>query len=502
MLASAWLKGWNKRSSHTGVDADAGVANADAHVVMVGIAADELGGQFDMAAFGELDRIAQQVVDDLAQAQTIDDEHRGDARIDALAQQDALLTGDAAEGVVRAVEHFRERGRFFAQFELARFDLGKVEHVVDQAQQRLARVADRVDGVALLGIERAQAQQLEQADHGVHRRADLVAHHGQECALGLAASLGSVARLAQLVLGEALLGDIDADRDDAAVGQRHDAHFEGAAFAARALEAALDAAARHCHLGPQPFHFGRAEFAAFGVVVKKVLQGAARPDQLGGDVQQSGTSLVRRGNLEVLVDQRNAHRQCVEQGLQKGNALVLGRALGEGGLRCHERLLGHDALGHVAAHAAVAGEAPVGGKHRLAADVDVAHAGRGRAPQQQVAERAVCFELGPVQLPRGTDRLGVRQLPARLAEMIVALDAAVFVVGRVDIDVDKAELGVLIPEPARRQAAQREKALPPHLKTASLRITVIGGFRGQELEHGGPWPVRRCRRYRLVAALS
>ena len=45
------------------------------------------------------------------------------------------------------------------------------------------------------GVQRRVEQQAAHADHGVHRRADLVAHRRQECALGLVGGLGLRARL-------------------------------------------------------------------------------------------------------------------------------------------------------------------------------------------------------------------------------------------------------------------------------------------------------------------
>ena len=58
-------------------------------------------------------------------------------------------------------------------------------------------VADRVGVVALLGVELRVEQQAAHADDRVHRRADLVAHRGEERALGLVGLLGGLARAAR-----------------------------------------------------------------------------------------------------------------------------------------------------------------------------------------------------------------------------------------------------------------------------------------------------------------
>ena len=66
-------------------------------------------------------------------------------------------------------------------------------------QQRLAGVAHRLRVLALLGGQRRVEQQPGHADDAVHRRADLVAHRGQELALGAGPRLGSIARDFQLL---------------------------------------------------------------------------------------------------------------------------------------------------------------------------------------------------------------------------------------------------------------------------------------------------------------
>ena len=64
--------------------------------------------------------------------------------------------------------------------ELAGLNLGEIEDVIDDAEQRRAGVVDLADVVALLGIERRLEGEVREADDGVHRRADLVAHVREE----------------------------------------------------------------------------------------------------------------------------------------------------------------------------------------------------------------------------------------------------------------------------------------------------------------------------------
>jgi hypothetical protein len=79
-------------------------------------------------------------------------------------------------------------------------ELGGVEHVVDDPQQGLAGHFDLVDQIGLRGIERGVAQQVGDADHGVERGADLVAHVGEELGLGAHRAFGALGGGAQRFL--------------------------------------------------------------------------------------------------------------------------------------------------------------------------------------------------------------------------------------------------------------------------------------------------------------
>ncbi len=67
--------------------------------------------------------------------------------------------------------------------QLAGLDLGEVEDVVDDGEQRLPRTAHRVGILALLRGKFRVQQQAGHADYSIHRRADLMAHVGQEFGL-------------------------------------------------------------------------------------------------------------------------------------------------------------------------------------------------------------------------------------------------------------------------------------------------------------------------------
>ena len=73
--------------------------------------------------------------------------------------------------------------------QLPRLDAGEVENVVEDPQQTAARRADASQHVALARAPGLVLQQLGQAQHGIERRADLVAHVGEEFGLGAVGGL-------------------------------------------------------------------------------------------------------------------------------------------------------------------------------------------------------------------------------------------------------------------------------------------------------------------------
>ena len=64
-------------------------------------------------------------------------------------------------------------------------DFGKIQNVVDHAQQLIAGEFQDTEQLLLRGIQAGFAEQLAHPDHTVQRGTDLVAHHGQKPCLGL-----------------------------------------------------------------------------------------------------------------------------------------------------------------------------------------------------------------------------------------------------------------------------------------------------------------------------
>ena len=64
--------------------------------------------------------------------------------------------------------------------QLARFELGEVQQVIKDHQQTFSRVLRRGGIGFLLGVEVGVHEHRRHAHDGIHRRADFVAHHGEE----------------------------------------------------------------------------------------------------------------------------------------------------------------------------------------------------------------------------------------------------------------------------------------------------------------------------------
>ena len=84
------------------------------------------------------------------------------------------------------------------QFQAAGFDTRQIEDIVDQPQQRLARLARLLCVAALRCRQFGHAHQFDHPDHTIQRGANFVAHVGQKLGLGLVGHLRRTQRLHRL----------------------------------------------------------------------------------------------------------------------------------------------------------------------------------------------------------------------------------------------------------------------------------------------------------------
>jgi hypothetical protein len=136
----------------------------------------------DAARFGEFQRVADEVDQDLPQPARVDDDQRGRAGREVAAERQLAVLGARLELAPEPLEERPEVDRDRRQLEPAGVDPAEVQDVVDDGQQHLGRFDRGLDVAALLRVERRVAQQPAHADDPVHRLANLVAHHREESA--------------------------------------------------------------------------------------------------------------------------------------------------------------------------------------------------------------------------------------------------------------------------------------------------------------------------------
>ena len=153
---------------------------------------------------GELDGVAQQVDVDLLDPQPV--HHRvgdhGPAGVHA--EADALFPHTRLHHVIDRRVQLPQVRVLQMQLHPARLDPAHVQNVVDKAQQILAGGQQLAQQLLRLRPPRVLPDELGQAENGVHGRADLVAHAGEELALGLRRAAGLLQRAAQRLAAAAL----------------------------------------------------------------------------------------------------------------------------------------------------------------------------------------------------------------------------------------------------------------------------------------------------------
>src|SRR6516225_3716931 len=86
------------------------------------------------------------------------------------------------------------------ELELSRLNLGEVQNIVDNREERSASVVDLSDVIALFGGELSLKGQVREADNRIHRCANFVAHVRQEHGLHLGGFFCFSLRLLESIL--------------------------------------------------------------------------------------------------------------------------------------------------------------------------------------------------------------------------------------------------------------------------------------------------------------
>ena len=144
------------------------------------------GGDFDdhFALVGELHGVADKIDENLPQPGHVADQNLGNGVVHQVGEVEVLLGGLGRQQIHGLLDAGVEFEGMMFQFEFAGFDLGEVEDVIDDGQQRVGAAAGGLDIIALFIGQIGVQQQPRHANDAVHGRADFVAHVGQELGLG------------------------------------------------------------------------------------------------------------------------------------------------------------------------------------------------------------------------------------------------------------------------------------------------------------------------------
>ena len=326
-------EGLEQARQRVGADADAGIAHPAVQLDVPGVLRGDFHAHRDLAAVGELDRVAAQVDQHLAQPRRVADQAPRQLGRGAEQQLQALLVGALRQHVGHRVDDRIEFEVDLLQLELAGFDLRHVEDVVQDLQQVARRLVRLVDIVALARRQAVFERQVGHADDRVHRGAQLVRHVGEKAGLGAVRRLGDVAgalqrRLRLLAQGHVL--DHRAVVRHAQPFERDHAHHgveEAAVLAAKAPLGGLHPLVRTF----VPAHEFQRAFPARPAVGLLVGGQAGEPQHpaeqgaLVGQPEQRQRGRVAVGDAAPRVEEDVAARRVLEHRVEPAFGLAPGR---------------------------------------------------------------------------------------------------------------------------------------------------------------------------------
>ena len=190
-----------------------------------------------------LDRVGQQVQKHLFQAYVVG--HDGEAAEIGFIEIDrnVVVLRQRYDPVHAVGQHLSERNRLQRYPGISGLDAGQIQDLVDQRHQVSAGAVDLGGIGQMLLVEFAIVdKQLRKTEDRIQRRAQLVAHTGEEFGFGLVGLLGLVLGLDQRGLGSLALGDILVDRDHPFPGlfvTSHDGH-QGTGFKVGIVDSRID----------------------------------------------------------------------------------------------------------------------------------------------------------------------------------------------------------------------------------------------------------------------
>ena len=165
----------------------------------------------DFAFFRELDRIAGQIKQNLTEADWIRFNKGRTLRIDIDQQFETLCMSFRGNHFGHSLDDLFERAIDVFDFEFTRLNFREVENIIDELEQGLCTLLNRMAVLTLLLVELGLQQQLIHADNAIHGRTDFVAHIGEKLALGSVGCFCSFLGLLQSLFEAFTLCDVFLD---------------------------------------------------------------------------------------------------------------------------------------------------------------------------------------------------------------------------------------------------------------------------------------------------
>src|SRR6516164_396193 len=145
--------------------------------------ASSLNVQHHFAFVGELDGITDKVDDDLSETNRVAEDAIRQVNLNVAPQLQVFLVSARGKQAHRVFKRVTEIEVSLVEFELPCLDLREIEQVINQREQGIRGILDRTQVFALLAGERSAQGKLGHSHNRIHRRANLVAHVGEELAL-------------------------------------------------------------------------------------------------------------------------------------------------------------------------------------------------------------------------------------------------------------------------------------------------------------------------------
>ncbi len=170
-------------------ESDAGILDAETELHTRRLPLYEFAPHDHLALLGKFNGIVAQVGENLSQSSRIPHQMIGHIVAGGVDQLQPLLLALGADQHRKVGQHLIQLEGNRLHGELACLDLGKIENVVDDAEQRLGRCLNFCQIIVLLFIEIGLQGQIAHANHSIHGRADFVTHVGQKIGFVLIGAL-------------------------------------------------------------------------------------------------------------------------------------------------------------------------------------------------------------------------------------------------------------------------------------------------------------------------